>query len=482
MDLFSNREVISVSDLTRSAKQLLEGNFPMVFVEGEISNFAMPASGHWYFTLKDAKSQLRCAMFKMRNQRLRFVPRNGLQVIVRGKISLYEGRGEFQMIAEFMEEAGDGALRRAFEKLKAQLDAEGLFDSATKLELPTLPGHVGIITSPTGAAVRDAIHVLQRRFPAIHVSVIPVPVQGDDAAPAIVRAIELANNYTSDPFDVLLLTRGGGSLEDLWAFNTEPVARAIHASRLPIVSAVGHETDFTIADFVADVRAPTPSAAAEIISPDISSWQQQLANHQQKLQRSFQHQHQQWSAHLRHLEQRMRSPADRLSDLHQRLDDLEARLKRGLKQKIASLRYEDLALRLKVAMQRRLQTEQQGFWRLQSRLPSPLPRIQQQRQALLQLQQSLKHGVLRDTDRARHQLRNVTGKLDALSPLRILERGYSVVTRGDSTTQVVIDAAALSVGEQVTARLHKGLILAEVKQIKDASPLDTTLADTDASS
>ena len=211
-DLPSNREIISVSDLTKSARRVLEGEFPMVFVEGEISNFSTPASGHWYFTLKDAKSQVRSAMFKGRNRLIRFVPRNGLKIVVRGKISLYEGRGEFQMIAEFMEEAGDGALRRAFEKLKAQLQVEGLF--ARNRPMPTLTSHLGIITSPTGAAIRDILHVLNRRFPSIQVTILPVSVQGEDSVGQIVEAIKLANSYLVQPFDTLLLTRGGGSLED----------------------------------------------------------------------------------------------------------------------------------------------------------------------------------------------------------------------------------------------------------------------------
>ena len=273
----SNREILSVGDLNRAARQLLEGQFAMVFVEGEISNFARPSSGHWYFTLKDSSAQLRCAMFRNRNQSIRFAPANGQQVIVRGKISLYEGRGEYQMIAEFLEEAGDGALRRAFDKLKSQLEAEGLFAEYTKKVIPAMPRHIAIITSPTGAAIRDVLQVLKRRFPAINVSVLPVAVQGDEAPAQIVRALSQANQYVEDPFDLILLTRGGGSLEDLWAFNTEPVARAIFASQLPVVCAVGHETDVSIADFVADLRAPTPSAAAELISPDGAEWQQTSA-------------------------------------------------------------------------------------------------------------------------------------------------------------------------------------------------------------
>src|SRR5690606_35272474 len=266
----TEREILSVSQLNRRAKQLLETHLPLLWVEGELSNVSQPSSGHWYFTLKDDQAQVRCAMFRNRNMLVRFKPQQGQQVLVRARVSLYEGRGDYQLIAEHMEEAGTGALQRAFEALKAKLGAEGLFDEARKRPIPTLPRHIGVITSPTGAAIRDVLTVLERRFPSIPVTVIPVAVQGKESAPQIVRALELANRCGL--FDVLLLTRGGGSLEDLWSFNEEAVARAVAASQLPVVCAVGHEVDFSIADFVADLRAPTPSAAAELMTPDGEDW------------------------------------------------------------------------------------------------------------------------------------------------------------------------------------------------------------------
>ena len=355
----SNRDVLSVSDLTRSARMLLEGNFPNIYVEGEISNFSAPASGHWYFTLKDAKSQLRCAMFKGRNSRLRFVPRNGMQVVVRGKISLYEGRGDFQMIAEHMEEAGDGALRRAFELLKLKLEQEGLFDEEEKQNVPELPQHLAIITSPTGAAIRDVLQVLARRFPALKTTVIPVTVQGDEATPQIVDAIDLANRYTEDPFDAILLTRGGGSLEDLWAFNTEPVARAVFASDIPVVSAVGHEIDITIADFVADLRAPTPSAAAELLSPDQQVWQQQLDLIEQQFLQMARAKQLALQNQLKHLTARLRHPGERLSNLHKRFDELQARMNRGMRQQFENTDLENLERRLRQSLSANMGRQEQ---------------------------------------------------------------------------------------------------------------------------
>jgi len=268
------REVFSVSRLNREARALVEGHFPLIWVEGELSNLARPSSGHLYFTLKDEQAQVRCAMFKLRNQLLGFKPDNGMQVLARARVSLYEGRGEFQLLIEHLEEAGDGALRRTFEQLKHKLAAEGLFDATQKKPLPSLPRCIGVITSPSGAALRDILSVLRRRFPALPVLVYPVPVQGQGAGEKIAAAIRLAAQRRD--CDVLIVSRGGGSLEDLWAFNEEVVARAIHACDLPIISGVGHEIDFTIADFVADHRAATPSAAAELVSPDQTEWLAQL--------------------------------------------------------------------------------------------------------------------------------------------------------------------------------------------------------------
>ena len=260
----------------------MEGHFPLIWVEGEISNLARPASGHIYFSLKDSDAQLRCAMFKMRNRLTNFRPENGQQVLVRGRLSLYPARGDYQLIAEHMEEAGDGALRREFELLKQRLHSEGLFDEASKQSLPELPTRLGVITSPTGAAIRDILSVLKRRFPGIPVLIYPVPVQGNEAPPAIVEALQTAN--ARNECDLLILARGGGSLEDLWSFNDESLARAIFDCPIPIVSGVGHEVDVTIADFVADIRAATPTAAAEAITPDQLSWSQSFDWYQQRLQ------------------------------------------------------------------------------------------------------------------------------------------------------------------------------------------------------
>ncbi|MGH8173846.1 MAG: exodeoxyribonuclease VII large subunit, partial [Rhodanobacteraceae bacterium] len=260
------REILTPSALNRLARDLLEDALPLIWVEGELSNVSRPGSGHFYFTLKDSAAQVRCAMFKPRSTWLRFKPADGMHVVARGRVSLYEARGEFQLIVEHLEEAGEGALQREFERLKAQLSAEGLFDADRKRALPRFARRIGVITSPSGAAIRDVLSVIARRFPLADVEILPVPVQGREAPPVIASMIRAAS--AAGRHDVLLLTRGGGSLEDLWAFNDERVARAIHASAIVVMSAIGHEIDFTIADFVADVRAPTPSAAAELLVPD----------------------------------------------------------------------------------------------------------------------------------------------------------------------------------------------------------------------
>ena len=260
------RNVYTVTSLNREVRLLLEHGLAVVWLEGELSNFSAPASGHWYFSLKDREAQIRCAMFRMKNQGLGFTPKAGQHVLVRGRVTMYEARGDYQLIVEHMEEAGVGALKREFERLKAKLAAEGLFAVERKRELPRFPRRIGVITSPTGAAIRDVLHILARRFPPAGVIIYPTDVQGAVAVPRIVRALAVANARAE--CDVLIVARGGGSLEDLWAFNDEGVARAIHDSAIPVVSGIGHEVDFTIADFVADARAPTPSGAAELVVPD----------------------------------------------------------------------------------------------------------------------------------------------------------------------------------------------------------------------
>ena len=442
----SNRQVISVSDLNKNAKRLLESEFPMLFVEGEISNFARPSSGHWYFTLKDDKAQVRCAMFRNRNHMVRFRPGDGQQVIVRGRISLYEGRGEFQMIAEFLEDSGDGALRRAFDKLKASLQSEGIFDAERKQPLPAMPSHIAIITSPHGAAIRDVISVIKRRFPAVHASILPIQVQGDESVPQIVQALTFANLYREDPFDLILLTRGGGSLEDLWSFNTEPVARAIAASKLPVVSAIGHESDVSIADFVADLRAPTPSAAAELITPDSAVLEDQLASVHRRLALNMMQSVHDKRREVTHLERRLRHPANHLTELNQRLDDLERRLTRGIRSVLSN-----------------------GVSRLAAvHLTSPGSAVASRRLKLESLIDKLEANELNRRNTHQAKLATLSGKLDALSPLATLQRGFAIVSNAKSGG-ILVDSKDATPGDKVRARLSSGTVVAEVLSKEDAS-------------
>ena len=430
---------LTVSQLNRQARILLESHFDFVWVEGEVSNFAAPSSGHWYFALKDGSAQVRCAMFRNRNARLRFTPGNGDHIRLRCRVSLYEGRGEFQLIVEHMEQAGAGALHAAFERLKAKLLAEGLFDEARKRPLPDSISQLGVITSPTGAAIHDILTVLRRRCPGIAVSLLPVAVQGEDAARQIAAAIERANRWQREGkvhFDALLVGRGGGSLEDLWAFNEEIVARAIAASELPIVAAVGHEVDFSIADMVADRRAPTPSAAAEMLSPDQREWLQRLQALETSLVRLIRRKLNDANIQLSHLRTRLKHPGAQLREQSQRLDELEQRLVLA-QRNLLRRRGSELAL-------------------LQSRLlaGSPLPALRQLQTDTERLGQRLAGAMEHRLEQARSRLAHLAGMLDSLSPLGTLQRGYAIVT--DSRGQVVRDASAVAVGDEVQARLASG--------------------------
>ncbi|MGH8040655.1 MAG: exodeoxyribonuclease VII large subunit [Rudaea sp.] len=324
----AEREVFSPSLLVRQARNLLEGAFPLIWLEGEISNFTRATSGHLYFSLKDAQAQVRCAMFRPKSTWLRFKPGDGLRVLARARVTLYEARGEFQLVIEHLEEAGEGALLRAFQELKARLAGEGLFDASAKRALPKLPRRIGIITSPTGAAVHDVLSVIARRFPLAQIEILPVPVQGKDAPAAIAAMLAAASRARRH--DVLLLTRGGGSLEDLWAFNDEAVARAIGACVIPVVSAVGHETDFTIADFAADLRAPTPSAAAELLVPDANEVRRALVHVRTRLSQWIRHRLGTLAQRSDHARARLRAshPRQRLRSGGERLNALYARLRR----------------------------------------------------------------------------------------------------------------------------------------------------------
>lgn len=320
-----NPAVFTVSELNLKAQKILEGHFQKICVEGEISNLTRPASGHLYFTLKDAKAQIRAAMFKSQ-QRQSFDLRNGLMVQVKARVSIYPDRGDYQLIVEGVELAGEGLLRQAYEKLLIKLKEEGLFDEIHKKPFPTLPKHIGVVTSPTGAAIRDILSVLKRRFPSIQVTIFPTKVQGSDAAPEIIRAIELANEQDEHEIEAIILARGGGSLEDLWPFNEELVARAIFASKIPIITGIGHETDFTIADFVADRRAPTPSAAAELLSPNAREWLQRFCLIEQDIKNLMLSLLQYRGQKLDYLFKRLRHPGQQIQQQNESLKSLSNRL------------------------------------------------------------------------------------------------------------------------------------------------------------
>ncbi|VAX00712.1 Exodeoxyribonuclease VII large subunit [hydrothermal vent metagenome] len=442
-DNTSERRIYSVSHLNHAARDLLESEFPLIWVEGEISNLARPASGHIYFSLKDESAQLRCAMFKMRNRQVNFRPENGQQILVRGRLSLYPARGDYQLIAEHMEEAGDGALRRQFELLKHRLHDEGLFDDSSKQPLPELPSRLGVITSPTGAAIRDIISVLKRRFPGIPVLIYPVPVQGVEAPSAIVAALQNAGKRNE--CDLLILARGGGSLEDLWAFNDEAVARAIHACPLPVVSAIGHEVDFTIADFVADLRAPTPSAAAELVSPDRDEWRSTLTGWQQRLLRSWQGRIARQRQHLDWLCRQLKHPGQRLRERAQRLDELEQRLN--------------------LAQQARLHQQQARLNTLRARLRghSPVQRLREIRLRLDKLRHDNHSTITATLAQQRARLSNLSRALNAVSPLATLGRGYAIVQKPDG--EIVRRSDEVRVGDKVRARLGNGQLDCRVETV-----------------
>ena len=436
------REVYTVARLNREVRVLLERGLGVLWVQGELSNFSQPASGHWYFSLKDRDAQLRCAMFRMKNVQLGFTPRAGSQVLVRGRISVYEARGEYQLIVEHLEESGVGALQREFERLKARLAAEGLFALERKRPLPRFPRRVGVITSPSGAALHDILQILARRYPPAAVLVYPSAVQGAAAVPALLAA--LASAAARADCDVLILARGGGSLEDLWAFNDERVARAIRACPLPLVSGVGHEIDFTIADFVADARAPTPSAAAELVVPDRRACLEALSRTWQRFavggRRELRAQRARLEAAGRRLE--LTHPGVRLQQQMQRLDDLIRRLAGAAR---AGLHGDG----------RRVA---EGHARLLKRSPRLL--LSECRARHAQLHARLERAAQDRLGRVAHRLALAQRALDTVSPLATLTRGFAIVTRADGT--LVTDAAGVADGELIEARLARGSLTAQV--------------------
>jgi exodeoxyribonuclease VII large subunit len=422
---------------------LLERGFGSLWLEAEISNFARPSSGHWYFSLKDATAQVRCAMFRQRNMLCAFTARDGQKVLVRARIGLYEPRGEYQLIVDHMEDSGLGALKRQFEELSAKLLAEGLFAAERKRALPILPKRIGVITSPTGAAVRDILHVLARRFASIPVLIYPVSVQGAQAAAEIVAALTLAADRAE--CDVLILARGGGSLEDLWAFNDERLARAIVASPIPVITGIGHEVDFTIADFAADVRAPTPSAAAELVVPDADEWRGDFLRFDSRLQRCMTRSLEAHRQRLRWLSGRLSqvSPTARLSSRAQRLDELEQALLRAWRHIVNSSRSA-------------LSERQSRLWQA-----SPAARVRDAAARHASLGARLRATGLEQTRRARERLVPLVRTLNAVSPLATLERGYAIVSI--ESGQILRDASEARPGTLIEARLARGSIRAKVE-------------------
>lgn len=448
MPNYKQDEIYSVSSLNSSVATMLEQAFSWVWVEGEISNLAQPASGHLYFSLKDSSAQVSCAMFKGRNRSLTFLPENGLQVLVRAKVSLYQPRGNYQLIVDRMEQAGDGALRRQFELLKTRLEAEGLFAESAKQAVPELPEGIALITSKTGAAIHDVLSVIGRRFPSIPVTLFPVPVQGVDSAPAIVNAIKRIGEHVENGqlnCNVILLVRGGGSLEDLWSFNEESVARAIFDCPVPVVCGVGHEVDVTIADYVADRRAATPTAAAESVTPDQTAWLQTFDWYQQRLQQLL---HEKISRHRErvlwtHRRLQHQHPENQIQRLSTRAEDLTKRL----------LRYGQAMI---VQRQHKLSASKASLY-----AQTPIMRLKQSRQAIRFLNSKMQQSALNSFSNKSTSLGNLARTLNAISPLQTLERGYSITL--DDKGVAILSVDQLKTGDTIKTRLHKGQVISKVE-------------------
>ena len=437
------RYILTVSELTREIKEILEDRFPEVWVEGEISNLRIPPSGHIYFTLKDDTSQIRAVLFKMQARALRFAPEDGLHVVCRGRVSLYEKRGDYQLILESMEPKGIGALQLAFLQLRDKLEKEGLFDPTHKKPIPMVPQKIGVITSPTGAVIRDILHILNRRFENLHILLYPARVQGEGASGEIAEGVAYFNQRTD--IDVIIVGRGGGSLEDLWAFNEEALARAIYHSKIPIISAVGHETDYTISDFVADLRAPTPSAAAELVVRDKREIKNILHYLRGRLENEVVQIVQEQRTHLSHLVKIFREPEKKIEEYFLRMDDLASRL------------------RLLTSWTLKREREKQIHLCEKLFLRNPMERLKNLRLFILedrrQMEQLIRHAI----DIHRHRLGGTSGKLDSLSPLSILQRGYSI-TRKIPSLEILREAAHVQEGDRVEVKLFQGKLLCGVEK------------------
>ena len=455
MDIKQSRPVLTVSQLNKQARLTIEERFQLIWVTGELSNFARPRSGHWYFTLKDTGAQVRCAMFANSNRRVQMQPADGQQVLVRGRVSLYEGRGDFQIIADQMEPAGEGVLRQAFDALKIKLADEGLFDRDRKQSIPDLPKHIAVVTSPTGAALQDVLAVWQRRFPILKVTVIPTAVQGPEAESQVLNALNAASKLAPD---AILLTRGGGSLEDLWTFNLESVARAVASIQIPIVSAIGHEIDIAITDFVADLRAPTPSVAAELMVPDGQEMLQNIDGEFRHLNVLMASQLREHQLTLDKLSLRLVSPESYLQQAWMRLDDIASRLQRSAGQTLvgANNQLDNLGARLSNQ--------------------SPSFALATAKEKLQRLKNGLDSGINRHLQSQTNSVAIMARMLDGMSPLHTLGRGYAFIR--DNANALVTKTEYAKVGDSVTAQLQDGTIAATVTGItKQTNPLSQT--DTD---
>jgi exodeoxyribonuclease VII large subunit len=484
----AERNVYTVSRLNREVRVLIERGLGVIWVEGELSNLSVPSSGHWYFSMKDRDAQLRCAMFRQKNMSVGFTPKSGQQILARGRVSLYEPRGDYQFIVEHLEEAGVGALKREFERLKTKLAAEGLFALERKRNLPRFPRCIGVVTSPTGAALRDILHILGRRFPPAAVLIYPTPVQGDAAIASIVEAIQTASVRAE--CDVLIVARGGGSLEDLWAFNDERVARAIHSSAIPVVSGVGHEIDFTIADFVADARAPTPSGAAELVAPDRNACLEALARTMERMSVGMRRELRALGTRFSAASARLKfsHPGVRLNQQAQRLDELEQRLNASAQRELRLIasQFEGMSQRLKLAHPGvRLAQQNQRLGDLEQRLmgamrgalhrdrtrvseictrlvhQSPAHRIRELRVRHGALDRRLDHTMTQLLSRADHRLGLAARTLNTVSPLATLERGFALVKRV-SDGKLVTDSNSVAIGDEIQAQLAHGTVTARV--------------------
>lgn len=430
-------EILTVSGLNQLIKQQIEGQFQSIWLQGEISNFKAHTSGHFYFSLKDDKSQISAVMFKGFNSRLKFQPDSGMEVIVRGRVTVYEPRGNYQIFCESMEPVGAGALQRAYEQLKNKLQAEGLFSPEYKQKIPLLPKSIGVVTSPTGAAIQDILNILGRRYRSGKITVIPARVQGEGAAQEIVRGIQLANVVGG--FDVLIVGRGGGSIEDMWCFNEEVVARAIFASKIPIISAVGHEIDFTIADFVADVRAPTPSAAAELVAQSAVELEEKIRALKNSLRKNIQHRLSLLQGKLNQLQSQLVDPQRRLQDLAIRCDELQQRLV--------------------LSWQRYARDQKMQLRLLRQKILSPKTKIDSLRQRILNATKQLQKETQQEIIARQKSLSSVVSMLDSLSPLRVVGRGYALLFDGE---QIIKDSKQVKKNQELDVQLADGAIRVSV--------------------